>query len=174
MKKWTSIFLLGLLALAAGCKKETNPVFTEPVGIYMIDDYSIKTGKNYEIDNNSIGSFYKRIVYFDEIVGYDSATHTFTVNNTAINRIHNMNVQVSGAAFSVNVKDKVIYTGYFYPGSSPVHFDCIACDADSSGNELHMQYGYPAEMTAPVPDPRNDTLLISVLKDGNKLTPPKK
>ena len=62
----------------------------------------------------------------------------------------------------------------FYEGYSPVHYGCIASDAGIRGNKPHMQYGYPVEMTVPLPDPGNDILLISVLKSGGKPVSPER
>lgn len=111
------------------------------------------------------------IVRYDEILGYDSALHTYLIDQIAGERIRSLLYPTSGSRFVIAVDSIVIYSALFFPAysSSVVPTGTIAVEPFSGSNRYRFELGYPAPDLYWEDDPRNDSRIISRFKEDNKL-----
>ena len=110
------------------------------------------------------------IVCYDEILGYDSALHTYLIDQIAGERIRSILYPTSGSRFVIAVDSILIYSALFFPAySSGIAFDEICVEPFSGSNRYRFELGYPAPDLYWEDDPRNDSRIISRLKEDNKL-----
>ncbi len=106
------------------------------------------------------------IVNYDEILGYDSTSHVFLLNDKAKERI----INYSTSSFAVAVDGSVVYMASSIPGYSSVScFECIRIEPFSTDNKYPVELGYPGGSGFTGIDDRNDERIIEVLKRDNKL-----
>ena len=169
-----SILIFGLIFLLVNCEnKETD---FEPSG-KTIDFYGLSHFDKIEnsfkiIDSTAIISDYKIIGYKD-IISYSQSTYTFIVSDSISDRLNDFeNQSVHGMPFALTVDNKIIYTGYFWAGYSSMGCDWITIDPldYSRKNKLSVKLGYPGLVLGDsIPDKRNDSIIISILKQDKKL-----
>ncbi|AXP81613.1 hypothetical protein CJ739_2540 [Mariniflexile rhizosphaerae] len=167
------ILTLGLVFFLNSCDKEEN---FEPSGksidFYYITEYQKIDNTSKIIDSTVVISGTKIIDYSD-IISYSSKDYTFTVSDSISDRLNDFeNHSVHGVPFALTIEEEVIYTGYFWASYSSMGCDWITIDPlDISGdNELTVRLGYPGMIQGDsIPDKRNDSRLIDILKKDKKL-----
>lgn len=164
-------FLVGFLILSStGCKKE-NDSSNSKVEFYLIESFN-KVGSSYQIDEKSVVTQKTPLVYYSDILSYDSVEYIFELSEQAIEKIKNLEHSVHGLAFAIKSNNTLVYTGYFWPGYSSAGCDWVVIDPLmlGVGNKVHVQLGYPGLIQGTtIPDKRNDERIIQLFKQDNKL-----
>jgi hypothetical protein len=112
------------------------------------------------------------LIYYSDIISYDSTEYIFELSDRAISAINILDHSVHGLAFAIKANDTLIYTGYFWPSYSSASCDCIVIDPTmtSLGNMIQVSLGYPYLFPGQtIQDKRNDGRIIRILKLDNKL-----
>jgi hypothetical protein len=170
MKKRLIYLTFGLLALIVnGCEKDSNS--NQKVELYLIDNYS-KIGTTYQINESSVIMKGSPLIYYTDILSYDSTEFIFELSDRAVGAIKNLEHSVHGLAFAIKADNKLIYTGYFWPSYSSTSCGWIVIDplTTSIGNKMQVRLGYPGLIQGQIiPDKRNDQRIIQIFKQDNKL-----
>jgi hypothetical protein len=162
-----------IIFLFTGCEKYKS--VRQPgngLEFYLIRDFQ-KAGTSAKIINSTVTLSNSVIIYYDEIISYDSDTYTFTVNKSCANKLNDFeNNHIHGTPFAVTVNKAIIYTGYFWCGFSSSILDWVTIDPlDYSGkNRLRVSLGYPGLIQGDyIPDDRNDYRILDILRKDGKL-----
>jgi len=164
---------LGLVFLLNSCDKEEN---FEPSGksiaFYYISEYQ-KIDNTFKIIDSTVVISDTKIIDYSDIISYSSKDYTFTVSDSLSDRLNDFeNHSIHGVPFALAIDKKIIYTGYFWASYSSMSCDWITIDPlnISGKNELKVRLGYPGMIQGDsIPDKRNDSRLIEVLKKDKKL-----
>jgi hypothetical protein len=168
-----SLIISILILLLAGCEKYQS-LRHQGYGLefYLIKDFQ-RIGSTAKIINNSVTLSDSVIIYYDEIVSYNSNTYTFTLTESSAKRLNDFNNNyIHGTPFAVVIDEKVIYTGYFWCGFSSATVDWVTIDPlnYSGKNQFKVSLGYPELIRGDyIPDNRNDDRIIDLLRRDNKL-----
>jgi hypothetical protein len=166
------ITILLLILLFSGCESYQN----ENLPDYGLEFYHIKDfqriANTSKIINNSVILSDTVIIHYDDIISYDSNNYTFTVTEKTINYLNDNKYNVYGTPFAVVADNKLIYTGYFWPGFFSAAIDWVVIDPInySGKNRLTVQLGYPGLFEGDsIPDNRNDKRILDILRRDSKL-----
>jgi hypothetical protein len=158
--------------MATGCEKNESYLDSNSkVELYLMDTY-LKIGNSSQIDENSVVTENKPLIYYSDFLSYDSTECIFELSDRAIVAIKNLDHSVHGLAFAIKANDRLIYTGYFWPGYSSASCDWIVIDPfmTSIGNKIQVRLGYPGLIQGQtIQDKRNDERIILIFKNDNKL-----
>ena len=168
-----SIIISLLILLLAGCEKYQSPRQQgNGLEFYLIKDFQ-RVGTTAKIINSSVTLSDSVIIYYDEIVSYNSNTYTFTLTESSAKRLNDFkNNHIHGTPFAVTVDKKLIYTGYFWCGFSSSMVDWVTIDPlnYSGKNQLKVSLGYPGLILGDyIPDNRNDDQILDILRRDSKL-----
>jgi hypothetical protein len=171
MKKLFIVLLTCFLIL--GCEKHVSPRQSgKKLEFYLIKDFQ-RVGTSAKIINSTVNLSDSVIIYYDEILSYNSNTHTFKVTDSCAENLDDFqNNNIHGKAFAVTIDKKVIYTGYFWCGFSSSIVDWITIDPLNyiGNNQLRVSLGYPGLIQGDyIPDKRNDYLILETLRKDGKL-----
>ena len=168
-----SIFIVLLILLISGCEKyqsERQPGYG--LEFYLIKEFQ-KIGTSYKIDNSTVKLSDSVIIYYDDIISYNSESCTFTVTESCANKLNDFkNNHIHGTPFAVTVDKQIIYSGYFWCGFSSSSIDWITIDPlnYSGKNRLRVSLGYPGLFQGDyIPDNRNDNRILDILRRDGKL-----
>ncbi len=153
-------FILAIVAITIsnGCEKDdlrntSGVTFTEITNYYSS---SINFGNN--------------LVEYNEILGYDSSKHVFSITNDAGERIRKQDYPTTPTPFAIVVDGELIYIANFIPGySSASCYECISVEPYSYSNKYRVELGYPSSSFYTGSDPRNDFRIISRFEKDKKL-----
>jgi hypothetical protein len=168
-----SIIISLLILLLAGCEKYLSPR-QQGYGLefYFIKDFQ-RIGTSAKIINSTVNLSDSVIIYYDEILSYNSDTYTFTVSESCANKLNDFkNNHIHGKTFAVTVDKELIYTGYFWCGFSSSMVDWVTIDPlnYSGKNRLSVSLGYPGLIQSDyIPDDRNDYRILDILRRDGKL-----
>jgi len=158
--------VLSLFCVILGCETPESPEVIPEVPLDL-------TGVTWaHINANDTGNIFidSVIVCYDEILGYDSALHTYLIDPIAGERIRSILYPTSGSCFVVAVDSVTIYTALFFPAySSGIAPNEICVEPYSGNNKYRFELGYPTPDLYSGEDPRNDSRIISRFKEDNKL-----
>ena len=144
------------------------------VELYLLKSFDLlQNDKRFQIDESTIITKSSPLIYYSDIQSYDSSNHVFQISENARSRISEMDFPVSGIAFAVKADNKLVYTGYFWPGYSSSSCDWMIIDPTQVefANEMKVTAGYPGENDKlGIPDKRNDPLIVDILKRDKKLS----
>ena len=136
-----SIIISLFIFLLAGCEKYHSP--RQPghgIEFYLIKDFQ-KVGTSAKIINNSVILSDSVIIYYDEIVSYNSDAYTFTLTESSADRLNDFkNNHIHGTPFAVTVDKEVIYTGYFWCGFSSSMVDWVTIDPLNYSGKNQLRY----------------------------------
>ena len=164
---------LGLVFLLNSCDKEEN---LEPSGksidFYYISEYQ-KIDNTFKIIDSTVVIGNTKIIDYSDIISYSSKDYAFTVSDSISDRLNDFeNHSIHGVPFALAIDKEIIYTGYFWASYSSMGCDWITIDPlnISGRNELKVRLGYPGKIQGDsIPDKRNDSRLIEVLRKNKKL-----
>lgn len=132
---------------------------------YLLEDYAVnEPGMAIIEDYATIGD--TALIHYDEILSYNPGTHTFKVQDEAIDRLE------FASAFAVTVDREIIYTGYFWSGLSSMSVDWVVIDLIfTMNNVLKVELGYPGGHPTDhgITDKRNDPRILDVFSRDHKL-----
>jgi len=164
MKRFFVIMTVFLFALVS-CEKDSG----SGLEIYLLTDYQKKTSSS-EIIAGSERLSKNPIIYYNDIISYDSTDHYFQIETTKAEELNLMKWTTQGTAFSLTINKSIIYSGYFMPGYSSLGLDWISIDPLSTDSKIRVSLGYPGDWSQLADiDPRNDDRIINLLKKDNKL-----
>jgi hypothetical protein len=161
------LFVVGIVFIIAliSCEKDSG----YGIEIYLLTDYQKGTSSS-EIIAGSETLSKNPIIYYNEIISYDSTDHYFQIAKTKAQELNQEKWSVAGTAFSLTINKSIIYSGYFMPGYSSLGLNWIAIDPLSIDSKIRVSLGYPGDwIQLANRDPRNDNRIISFLKKDNKL-----
>jgi len=164
------ITLVLLAGLTFACEKEDDTPAGKRVDIYRLAEYKTADSSARIIDSTVMPDDHI-IIPFEQMVSYNTHTHTFTVTDRMASRLNDTEEDpIHSTAFAVIVDREVIYTGYFWAGYSSASCDWVTIDPLNYGgrNELKVSLGYPAPFED-VPDRRNDKRILEVFRSYGKL-----
>ena len=113
------------------------------------------------------------LLIMDDFLGYDVASHTFTLTVEAAERMDALVVPIDGRAFVVAVEGIPIYAGAFWVPYSSMSYDGVVIGMlpgwragfghaqDSRTYQLSL--GYPSGEAFTGPDPRSDPRILEAL-----------
>ncbi len=149
---------------------DPNKNITGSIEIYLLDDYT--KGFYGEINEGSVVTKKTPLIEYSDIISYDKSTYTFKLSDDAQQVVQDLEVPLDGLAFAVMANDELIYTAYFWtPLSSMICYWTVSYSISYSLNEnleLPIKLGYPAD-NGSIPDKRNDSRLLSILRNDGKL-----
>ena len=168
-----SIIISLLILLLAGCEKYLSPR-QQGYGLefYFIKDFQ-RIGTSAKIINSTVNLSDSVIIYYDEILSYNSDTYTFTLTESSANWLNDFkNNHIHRTPFAVTIDKEIIYTGYFWCGFSSSMVDWVTIDPlnYSGKNQLRVSLGYPGLILGDyIPDDRNDDRILDILRRDSKL-----
>jgi len=168
-----SLIISVLFLLLVSCEKYQFPR-QKGYGLefYVIKDFQ-RVGSTSKIINSSVTLSDSVIIYYDEIVSYNSNKYTFTLTESSGKRLNDFkNNHIHGTPFAVVIDEKIIYTGYFWCGFSSAMVDWVTIDPlnYSGKNQLTVSLGYPGLIIGDyIPDNRNDERIMDILRRDGKL-----
>jgi hypothetical protein len=168
-----SIIISLLILFFAGCEKYQSPRQSGyGLEFYLIKDFQ-RVGTSDKIINSSVILSDSVIIYYDEILSYNSDTYTFTLTASSADRLNDFkNNHIHGTPFAVTINKEIIYTGYFWCGYSSSMVDWVTIDPlnYSGKNQLRVSLGYPGLILGDyIPDNRNDDRILDILSRDRKL-----
>lgn len=159
-------FFFFIIFFFASCDKYDTDIEGD-VAIYLLDEYTTGEGSR-SILNSGIVLEDEPIVSYNEIISYNSVTHTFKITGAAAEKL----TDLYQSAFAVTIEGVIIYTAYFWSALSSQIVDWVVTDlvTVSQSNKMEIKLGYPYLMEdMNIPDNRNDNRILSVFKRDNKL-----
>lgn len=164
MKKAATILTLFIL-IFSGCEKDSGT----GLEIYTLKDYETKSN-SHEIIQGSEKLTKDPVIYYGDIIYYDSADHFFVIDSIKARKLSGINWPTGGTPFALAIDRNVIYSGYFIPGYSSSGSDWYSIDPINIGGRLRVSLGYPGDRPDfKDPDRRNDSRIINLLRQDNKL-----
>jgi hypothetical protein len=156
-----------------GCEKHVSPrQLGQGLEFYLIKDFQ-KIGTSAKIENSTVKLSDSLIIYYDEILSYNSDTYTFKVTEGCAKRLNDFrNNRIHGTPFAVTINKEIMYTGYFWCGFSSLSVDWVTIDPlmFTGKNQLYVSLGYPGLMQGDyIPDNRNDYRILEILRRDGKL-----
>lgn len=137
------------------------------IKIYLLEDYN--TAENsMVIKTDGIVLADNPIVYYNEILEYNSEEYSFELSPEASTRVGGE----FGSAFAITIEDEIIYTGYFWSALSSAIVDWVVADITlyEYNNIITVALGYPwLSDSMNIPDRRNNRDLLSVFARDGKL-----
>lgn len=172
MKRRIFIYkIIGVFTIITiGCEKDKISS-NGKVELYLLESYS-SIENSFQIDETTIMTEAFPLINYSDFVSYDSTNYTFELSHKAKNTINNMEHSIEGVAFAVKANGTLIYSGYFWPSYSSATCDWIVIDPimTSIGNKITVSLGYPGLVQEQViPDYRNDSRIIEIFDNDNKL-----
>jgi len=159
------VFLTVFLSIIVSCEKDSG----FGLEIYLLTDYQTKSpGKEIIAGSETLSK--NPLIYYNDIISYDSTDHYFLIETSKIQELNHKEWSTQGTAFSLTINKSIIYSGYFMPGYSSLAIDWIAIDPLSVDSKIRVSLGYPGDWSQLADrDPRNDDRIINLLLKDNKL-----
>jgi len=164
------ILILSIAVVSFSCRKSSEEPVSGNIYFYLLDSYDTKSN-SCEILKNTVQLANLPLIEYDDIISYNTLSHSFSISEQAKNVIQELEHSVSGLAFALTNDSKIIYTGYFWPAFSSLCCDWITIDPlrlEYDG-QLRVDFGYPTADFWNNGDPRNDSVLLNILRRDNKL-----
>jgi len=155
-----------ILVILSSCEKYDSDI-TGDINFFLLDEYETE-GIRGVINDDGLVLHDEPIIFYGELLEYNSVNHSFTLDPEASARINNQ----FGSAFAVSLEDEVIYTGYFWSGFSSAIVDWVVIDLleVEGSNKMNVKLGYPYMFEGvTIPDNRNHNRLLSVFARDDKL-----
>jgi hypothetical protein len=166
--KYSAFILLTALFLFSSCEKDARneKEVKGNVCFYLLKSY--KTGENsMEIMTGSARITDNPIIGYEDIISYNTNLNIYNISKKARDTVMSLTSTVSGPPFAVTIDKEIIYTGYFWPVTSPVECDWIHIDPlfiDFWDGLKVMPANYSDKS-----NPGNDPDLIKIFRRDKKL-----
>jgi hypothetical protein len=113
---------------------------------------------------------YDVLVPYQDILAYDSASHTYLIDQNSSDRIQAYAFPTSGIGFAVAVDAEIVFMAYFVPAYSSTGMPNKICvEPYTASGKFTFNLGYPGSSSFEKEDLRNHPLIISTLKSDGKL-----
>lgn len=163
----TAPFLIVVLCILLSCET-SEPLISDS----EIESLSVEglTWSQIRQDDNQNLYVDSVIVSYSEIIGYDSSSYTYLLENSAGERIRAVLFPTSGVRFGIAIDSVLISTVYFVPGYSSMAINDVICvEPYSYSNKYRFYLGYHGGDHFNGEDNRNDPQIIERLSADNKL-----
>jgi len=159
-----------LSVLSVSCENK-NTIDEGGIYIYLLADHE-SLDPLWEIDESTIVPEEKPIIQYEDILSYDSKSHTFKISSAAQESFKGTESSIHSRPFVLVANNEYIYTGYFWAAYSSAICPWLTIDpihAQYAG-ELRIALGYPWLMEdMSIPDRRNDGRILNILRQDGKL-----
>lgn len=169
MKLIPILLILNITVICGSCKKE-RVNGGETVEIYLLKTSQTVPGKC-QIDASASSIQDTPEITNDDILEYSQISREFKLTDIAFQKVKSFH---DFTPFAVTVDRKVIYYGFFKPGTSSSSCDySVTMDITwSAGNKIVLRLGYPAVIDGiDIDDQRNNSWLLGTLEKQGKLRP---
>ena len=165
------VAILSLIFISCD-KNEDSKSVSGDVELYLLESY--ETIENtIQIDETTVITKESSIISYSDFISYDSKNYIFKISDNSKNAIENLEHSTNGLAFAIKADNKLIYTGYFWPGYSSAMCNWIVIDPTMlsiGNNELKIRLGYPGQVEGTaIPDKRNNEQILDIFRRDNKL-----
>lgn len=160
----TTLILTAVLVLLAGCDK---PVKRD---IHITPNNDLKKPSISIRDLNG-----KPLINVSQLISYEWTSHTLTLSSGTRDKLYNAlsSSLVRGHPFTLNINDKVVYSGNFTTSLSSTSLDSVVINLfpspDLSEDQIQIQLGYPTQEVFQGEDPRQNQWLKDSLETLGKL-----
>jgi hypothetical protein len=162
-----------LVFILSNCsQKEELPAPQGRVELYLLESFETTGDHYFQIDETSVIPETSPFLEFEDLLTYYPNEYSFTISESAKQKIENMEYSVHGQAFGILVNNELIYTGWFWPSYSSFSCDWIVIDPLTLWNDskLKINLGYASSIPEiEIPDRRNDPRLLSVFRVNRRL-----
>lgn len=166
--KHSALILLTAAFLFASCEKDSRneKEITGEICFYLLKSYKTRES-SMEIIKGSARIADKPIIGYKDIISYNTILNVYTISKSARDTVICLTSSLTGQPFAVTVDKEIIYTGYFWPVTSPVECDWIHIDP------LFIDF-WDGLKVIPADDseqsnPANNTDLIEILRRDKKM-----
>jgi len=161
-------FLFGF----TNCEKKCGfGEITGEVEFYLIDSFQLQ-GQDCAINENSILLESESFILYEEIISYDRESYLFELEESALERIAQLEHSVTGRPFALLANGELVLSGYFWPAYSSISCPWYIIDplmVDYHGG-LKLVMGYPGEIPGLFdPDRRLDERMLEIFATDGKL-----
>ncbi|WP_066633567.1 hypothetical protein [Labilibacter marinus] len=164
------VLIVILCIFSLGCEKDATSSGGK-VELYLVDTFST-IGNSSQIDEATIKTKTLPLIEYSDFLSYNPTSYTFALSDKARSVIKDMELSVHGVPFAIKANNAFIYSGYFWPSISSTSCDWLVIDPlmTYSENAIEVRLGYPGLLSGmEIPDKRNDSRIINIFKDDNKL-----
>jgi hypothetical protein len=166
--KHYALILLIAVFLFCSCEKDSRneKEVKGEICFYLLKSY--KTRENsMEIIKGSARIADNPIISYKDIISYNTILNVYAISKNARDTVISLTSSVTGQPFAVTIDKEVIYTGYFWPVTSPVNCDWVHIDP------LFIDFWDGLKVMPPdyneKSNPANDPVLIKILQRDKKL-----
>ena len=152
-------------------QNDVNPAKGE-IELYLLASYETSDSTNFQIIESTAHIQSKPLLSYSDFISYNPEKYTFKISDIAKIKIKELDHRLNGLAFALTADNKIIYTGYFWPGYSSMSCDWIVIDPImiNEENKMIVRLGYPGPIQGiNIPDNRNDRRLLEIFRRDNKL-----
>ena len=153
----------------------TDPVDTpdQDLAFFLVRDYELLENEGYNrIDESTVEVILAPLIEYEDIISYDPDEYIYELSDEAVMTIKDLDPEVYTTPFAVMIDGELIYTGYFWPSLLSSSCDWLVLDPLMADyyHGIKIQLGYPGLVDGEViPDNRNDSRIIELLKRDKKL-----
>ncbi len=161
--KRLSLLCILVLMIISGCKKNSGS--GSVIAVYKLKTFTRIAGKC-QVDPANAQLEEAPTVANDDIASYEQRKHVYTIKDGASERIQQLGDNVP---LAMTVGGEVIFYFFNKPWySSSTCFESITLDPMTK-NKMTLYTGYPGASMNPPEDLRNDSRLITALRNQGKL-----
>lgn len=165
-------FVLFALVIVSACSKP-EPIDTSltRVDFYLIKSFT-ELPESDRIDPTSIELEDDALVAYEDIIWYNSTTHSFKIKDDIQDLFKLEGNTVHYKAFAIKTNSEIVYTGFFWPSysSQSIKWTVIDPIAAEVLGEMKVCMSYPGMLVdESIPDMRNSEKIVKIFKNDNKL-----
>ena len=172
MVRLSSWLLLPLFCMAISCNDSLESPDKE-LAFYLVSDYQLLENEGYNrIDESTVKVDRDPLIGYSNIVTYDPGEYFFELTGEAVKIIEELDQGLYGKPFAVMIDGDLIYTAYFWPSYFSSSCDWVVVDPIMADfyHGIKLRLGYPGLIDGEIiPDKRNDSRIIELLRRDNKL-----
>jgi hypothetical protein len=164
----SALILVTAAFLFASCEKDSRneKEITGEICFYLLKSYKTRDN-SMEIITGSARIADKPIIGYKDITSYNTILNVYTISKDARDKVTSLTSSLTGQPFAVTIDKEIIYTGYFWPVTSPVDCDWIHIDPlfIDFWDGLKVMPADNSEQS----NPANNPDLIKILRRDKKL-----
>ena len=168
------ITLIALGALVVACRGASSDEGEAPLALTLVAEGVTAHDLLGKEDLSDVPLAETPILTTADFIGYDIATHVFTLTVAATERIAALAVPTNGRPFVVTVDDVPIYAGAFWAPYSSLSFDGVVIMVmpgwsagaifPEDSRTFAITLGYPGSAFYTGADPRADRRIVGALR----------
>ena len=169
MKKY--LFILILFFICLSCEEQTLERIDPNIFTFRIIENAETGGCKDLSGQDDLIYSEEPLITLTDISYYQVNSHTFYLTKKAAARIYDLETSLARKPFGILYNDDLLLNGYFYQAYLSTGCDWIVTDPTiiKVSNSLHLDFGYASSVGPPTPDPRENKLMLEVLRNAQKL-----